>query len=103
MGRLSPVIPKNNADDRQPGRIDGVIPIIPTPFRSKTEDVDIDALGRLIDFAAALDVCAICLPAYASEFYKLSEAERFQVVEQAVRAAAGRLPGMAQSNHPSAR
>ncbi|MCH7687336.1 MAG: dihydrodipicolinate synthase family protein, partial [Planctomycetes bacterium] len=38
-----------------------------------------------------------------SEFYKLTESERRQVVETAIRAAAGRVTVMAQSNHPSAR
>jgi dihydrodipicolinate synthase/N-acetylneuraminate lyase len=105
MGRINPVNSNSNSEEgaRRPGTIDGVVPIIPTPFRSETEDVDVDALGRLVDFAAGLDVPAVCLPAYGSEFYKLSEAERFLVVEHAVRAAGGRVPVMAQSNHPSAR
>nr|AFK79180.1 dihydrodipicolinate synthetase [uncultured bacterium F25-01] len=89
--------------DRKAVMIDGVVPIIPTPFRAGSEDVDLEALARLVDFAAGLDLAAICLPAYGSEFYKLTEAERFLVVEHAVRAANGRVPVIAQSNHPSAR
>ena len=51
------------------------MPIIPTPFDPETEAVDYAALGRLVEFAAGRDFGAICLPAYASEFYKLDEGE----------------------------
>jgi 4-hydroxy-tetrahydrodipicolinate synthase len=83
--------------------IEGVVPVIPTPFRAGTEEIDEEALGRLVEFAAGLDVPALCLPAYAGEFYKLSEAERLRVVATAVAAARGRVPVIAQSNHPAAR
>ena len=45
----------------------------------------------------------MCLPAYGSEFYKLSEAERDHVVSIAVEANNGRIPVIAQANHASAR
>jgi 4-hydroxy-tetrahydrodipicolinate synthase len=67
----------------------------------ETEEVDFEALRRLVDFAVAIGMPAICLPAYASEFYKLSETERFRLVEIAVEQAAGRVAVIAQSNHPS--
>jgi 2-keto-3-deoxy-L-arabinonate dehydratase len=35
-----------------------------------------NALRRLIDFAIASGLKAVCLPAYASEFYKLTDEER---------------------------
>jgi 4-hydroxy-tetrahydrodipicolinate synthase len=79
----------------------GVIPIIPTPFLAD-DSVDSDALARCIRFAAACEFSAACLPAYASEFYKLNESERLQVVEVAIAASAGRIRIVAQSNHPSA-
>ena len=82
--------------------IDGVIPIIPTPFNDD-ETIDFGSLRRLIEFARVAGACAVCLPAYASEFYKLSEAERGLVVEEAVAAAAGRIPVIGQVNYPSAR
>ncbi|WP_316810122.1 dihydrodipicolinate synthase family protein [Pedobacter heparinus] len=78
----------------------GVIPIIPTPF-TETEEVDEPALKRLVDFAISSGVQAACLPAYASEFYKLTDEERLRVVKVAVDQAAGRLKIIAQSNHPS--
>ena len=83
--------------------ISGVVPIVPTPFVPGSEAVDAAALRRLVDFAVDAEAAAICLPAYGSEFYKLTEPERLEVVEVAVDQAAGRLPLMAQCNHGSAK
>jgi 4-hydroxy-tetrahydrodipicolinate synthase len=79
----------------------GIVPVIPTPF-GENQHVDCEALEPLIDFAARSGARAVCLPAYGSEFYKLSTDERFKLVKAAVHFAAGRLQVMAQSNHPSA-
>lgn len=83
-------------------QIDGIVPIIPTPFHAD-ETVDCQRLRGLIEFAQMAGACAVCLPAYASEFYKLAEAERRLVVEEAVAQAAGRIPVIGQVNYPSAR
>jgi 4-hydroxy-tetrahydrodipicolinate synthase len=85
-----------------PKGLTGVVPIIPTPF---TEDEEIDGLGicNLIDFAVESGIEAVCLPAYASEFYKLSDEEKLYVVKVAVGHAAGRIKIVAQSNNPSLR
>ncbi len=80
--------------------LQGIVPIIPTPFTA-SEEIDEQALRRLVDFAIKSDVSAICLPAYASEFYKLTDQEKLQVVSLAVDQAAGRIPVVAQSNHAS--
>lgn len=79
----------------------GVVPIVPTPFTAD-EEIDLPALEGLIEFAVGCKLSAVCLPAFASEFYKLCDAERETVVGTAIRAAAGRLPVVAQANHPSA-
>ena len=81
--------------------VEGVIPIIPTPFQ-RDEAVDLQALSRLLQFAVDARVCAVCLPAYASEFYKLSEPERREIVVHAISILDGRLPVVAQVNHVSA-
>jgi len=81
-------------------RINGIVPIIPTPFTVE-EKIDWPSLRQSVDFACAVGACAMCLPAYASEFYKLSEAERLRVVSEAVQHAAGRLPVVAQVNFVS--
>jgi dihydrodipicolinate synthase/N-acetylneuraminate lyase len=81
-------------------RVNGIVPIIPTPF-TRDEGVDWVSLRHLVDFACATGACAICLPAYASEFYKLSEAERLRAVAEAVQCSAGRIPVFAQINFVS--
>lgn len=78
----------------------GVVPIVPTPF-TENEEIDESALRNLIDFAIAGGIKAVCLPAYASEFYKLTDEEKLQIVRVAVEHAAGRIKIVAQSNHPS--
>jgi 2-keto-3-deoxy-L-arabinonate dehydratase len=80
--------------------LNGIVPIIPTPFTAE-EQIDWPSLRRLVDFACAIGACAMCLPAYASEFYKLSEGERLRLVTEAVRHAAGRTPVFAQVNFVS--
>jgi dihydrodipicolinate synthase/N-acetylneuraminate lyase len=81
-------------------QIDGVVPIIPTPFLP-LGGPDWGALKRLLDFAVNGGVCAVCLPAYASEFYKLTDAERRDMVIHAVELMKGRLPVIGQVNHVS--
>jgi len=83
-------------------QLNGVVPIIPTPFR-EDESIDLDGVAACLEFAVRCQVRAVCLPAYASEFYKLTEEERRQVVETAIQSAGGRVAVIAQSNHPSAR
>ncbi|TAF72334.1 MAG: dihydrodipicolinate synthase family protein [Bacteroidetes bacterium] len=78
----------------------GVIPIIPTPFTAD-EEVDEQALRNLVEFAISIGIKAACLPAYASEFYKLSDDEKLLVVKIAVDQAKGRMQIVAQSNSPS--
>lgn len=79
----------------------GIVPIVPTPFRAD-DTIDYAALADCVRFATAREYSGVCLPAYASEFYKLSENERLLAIETAVEAASGRTRIVAQSNHPSA-
>jgi 2-keto-3-deoxy-L-arabinonate dehydratase len=81
-------------------QIDGILPIIPTAFLPAGA-LDCGALGRLLEFAVSARVCGVCLPAYASEFYKLRDAERRELVFQAISIMNGRLPVVAQANHVS--
>jgi dihydrodipicolinate synthase/N-acetylneuraminate lyase len=80
----------------------GSVPIIPIPFGAD-DQIDEEALRRLVEFAVTKGFAGICLPAYGSEFYKLSDQERILVVKVAVSQAAGRLRVIAQSNHGSSR
>lgn len=80
--------------------IAGIVPIIPTSF-AEDDRVDLGGSAALLQFAVDAGVCAVCLPAYASEFYKLREAERAELVFEAIRLLDGRLPVIAQVNHGS--
>ena len=86
----------------KPKELAGVVPIIPIPF-DREENIDEEELRRIVEFAASSGFSGICLPAYGSEFYKLSDEERLLVVKVAVQQAAGRLLVVAQSNHGSSR
>jgi 4-hydroxy-tetrahydrodipicolinate synthase len=81
-------------------KVNGILPVIPTPF-ARDGDLDWQALNGLLEFAIKARVCGACLPAYASEFYKLRDAERRELVCQAIRDLDGRLPVVAQINHVS--
>jgi 2-keto-3-deoxy-L-arabinonate dehydratase len=81
-------------------KMNGVLPVIPTPF-ARDGALDPQALNGLLEFAIKARVCGVCLPAYASEFYKLRDAERRELVCQALRNLNGRLPVVAQINHAS--
>jgi dihydrodipicolinate synthase/N-acetylneuraminate lyase len=80
--------------------IDGIVPVLPTAFL-RDGGLDWAALASLLEFAVNARVCGVCLPAYASEFYKLREAERHELVSRAISILKGRLPVVAQVNHAS--
>ena len=80
--------------------LDGVVPVIPTPF-SDDESIDESSLRQAIEFVAQRKMAALCLPAYGSEFYKLTDVERETVVGIAIDQASGKIPVVAQANHPS--
>ncbi|MGO8718772.1 MAG: dihydrodipicolinate synthase family protein [Acidobacteriaceae bacterium] len=81
-------------------KVNGILPVIPTPF-DREGRLDWRALNGLLEFAIKARVCGVCLPAYASEFYKLRDAERRELVCQAIHDLNGRLPVVAQINHVS--
>lgn len=81
--------------------LNGIVPILPVPFL-EDDSIDEASLRNVVDFCVEGGAVAACLPAYASEFYKLTEAERLRVVEVAVDQARGRLPIIGQANHVSA-
>ena len=82
--------------------IDGIVPIVPVPF-NEDESINHADLKRLVEFCSQSSAEAICLPAYASEFYKLTDKEREAVIGTAVEAAAKKIPVIGQANHVSSR
>ena len=83
-------------------KLDGIVPIVPIPFHDD-ESIDETSLQRVVDWVAGRKLAGMGLPAYGSEFYKLSDAERRRVVEVAIDANGGRVPLIAQANHGSAK
>jgi 2-keto-3-deoxy-L-arabinonate dehydratase len=83
-------------------RINGVVPVIPAAF-DPNEALDLDSIRSAVEFVASRGLAGMCLPAYGSEFYKLSESERDQMIALACEVSAGRVPVIAQGNHASSR
>ncbi|MEO8663080.1 MAG: dihydrodipicolinate synthase family protein [Bryobacteraceae bacterium] len=72
-------------------RFNGITPVMVTPFL-EDETIDEAALRRQIDFAIDSGAVAVCGPGFASEFYKLSDPERYRFAEILVDQARKRVP-----------
>jgi 4-hydroxy-tetrahydrodipicolinate synthase len=84
---------------RQPFR--GIYPILQTPFR-EDDTVDVAALRSELEFVIAAGAHGMCWPQAGSEFWLLTDAERYEIGELIVRVVAGRLPvilGVQSTNH----
>ena len=69
----------------------GIYQILQTPF-DDSGDIDWDSLARQIDFCFSAGVHGMVIPALASEFFALSDAERLRLVEFTGAEIAGRVP-----------
>lgn len=65
-------------------KVVGVCPVVETPFDDQGA-VDFESFGRLLDSLYNAGVRNIMYPGYASEFYKLSDAEREALTLQAIQ------------------
>lgn len=72
----------------------GIIVPVVTPFDSKERFMP-DAFSQIIDFLIGQGVHAIFAVGSVGEFYALDEDETIQVIKEAVRAVAGRVPVIA--------
>ncbi len=77
----------------------GVIPILPTPFNAD-ESIDESSFETILNFIKAAGCTTIGLPAFGSEFYKLSGDERNRILDIVFKNA-GDLNIIVQCNHPS--
>jgi 4-hydroxy-tetrahydrodipicolinate synthase len=67
------------------------VPLV-TPFR-QNEDVNCDALARLVDFVIARNYCdSIIVTGTTGEFYSLTDEERVEIWKTVQAAAGGRVP-----------
>ena len=77
----------------------GCIPILATPFYDDGA-IEFDGVDRQIDWLLSEGATGIACNAIASEGYKLTEAERDEIVERSVGAVAGRVPVVASADGP---
>ncbi|RVV99461.1 dihydrodipicolinate synthase family protein [Mesobaculum littorinae] len=78
-------------------RLEGVLPIIPTPFDSAGQ-VDQAALRKLAEHAVATGAAALVYPGVASEDVQLTAEERKAALDIVVGTVAGRRPVLAGIN-----
>lgn len=69
----------------------GILPVLLTPFHAD-ETIDEGSLRGEVDFAVNAGAVGLCAPAFGSEFYKLSDPERYEVARIVVEQTAERLP-----------
>jgi 4-hydroxy-tetrahydrodipicolinate synthase len=69
----------------------GIYQILHTPFHDDGA-IDWDSFSRQVEYCIAAGVHGVVVPAMASEFFSLTDAERFEVTEFALKAVAGRVP-----------
>ena len=69
----------------------GIYQILQTPFTDEG-DIDWDSFASQIEYCIAAGVHGLVVPALASEFFSLSDAERKRVVEFSSQEIAGQVP-----------
>ncbi len=78
----------DNLRSAQMPSISGVLPVLPTPFAADGE-IDLMSFDRVVDHLVGLGVPAVMVPGFASEFYKLDEAEKHLVGTRAIQRTEG--------------
>ncbi|MEH6726757.1 MAG: dihydrodipicolinate synthase family protein [Hyphomicrobiales bacterium] len=77
--------------------IDGVVPVMLTPFSSENE-IDVAGLNRLIEWYLAKDCAALFAVCQSSEMQKLTLKERVSLARLVVTQTAGRVPVVASGH-----
>jgi 4-hydroxy-tetrahydrodipicolinate synthase len=83
-------------------QLNGITPVMCTTFRDD-DSIDEESLRRQIDFAIEAGAAALCGPGFASEFYKLSDAERYRFAEILVEHTRKQVPVIAATSCGSTR
>lgn len=79
------------------GRVEGVLPVVPTPF-DENGNIDLRSLERVVDDAVRQRAAALVYPGVASEDVLLSAEERAACIATVLRTADGRVPVVAGVN-----
>jgi len=82
-------------------RLEGVFPIVATPFREDGA-ADVGDLARLVDFIVGAGVDGVVFPGVASEFDTLAPGERRELAVAVAEAVAGRVPLIVGVSAPDA-
>jgi|SRR5579863_5055179 len=82
-------------------KLHGVVPVMMLPLH-EDESIDEATFRRQVDFAIEGGAAAVCAPGFATEFYKLSDAERYRVATILVEQTAGRVPAFVSTGCGSA-
>jgi hypothetical protein len=72
-------------------KLRGAIPVMAAPYR-EDEIIDEEGLRGQVDFAISKGAAAVCVPGFGTEFYKLSDPERYRVAEVVLEHTAKRKP-----------
>ncbi len=86
--------------DSQPA-VRGVLSVLSAPFDASGTLI-LEDVARQVEAAVSFGIAGVCLPAYGTEFYKLTDEERVDLVRTAAEASSGRIPVFGQANHDSA-
>jgi 4-hydroxy-tetrahydrodipicolinate synthase len=78
--------------------LEGVYPILPTPF-DENEEIDLPSFSRTVAFMAAIGVDGVTVLGVLGESNRMTDAEREQLIRAAVTAAAGRIPVVVGASH----
>ncbi len=72
-------------------KLRGVVAVMLLPLNAD-ETIDEASFRNQIDFAIQAGAAGVCAPGYATEFYKLSDPERYRIAEILVEQTAKRVP-----------
>jgi 2-keto-3-deoxy-L-arabinonate dehydratase len=72
-------------------KLRGAIPVMAAPYH-EDESIDEDGLRKQVDFAIGKGAAAVCVPGFGTEFYKLSDPERYRVADVVLEHTAKRKP-----------
>ena len=81
-------------------KLRGVVPVMLLPVNAD-ESIDEKSFRGQVDFAIETGAAAVCAPGFATEFYKLSDPERYRVAKILVEQTAGRVPAFVSTGSGS--
>ena len=72
-------------------KLRGAIPVMAAPYY-EDESIDESGLRKQVDFSISHGAAAVCAPGFGTEFYKLSDPERYRVADVVLEHTAKRKP-----------